>query len=508
MNTSDEELTTKAEELEGETLTEEGLSEGDEDEGYYEEGAAEEAAIVHPWPITLFGGNTDRVPRQGWRSTLYNTAIWKYPGINIGPTDREIIEIEQARCRDYRARLWKTPGAVCVGVFSPRGGDGKTTLSGLFEQAGHDLNPVAEDAIVIDVNTSATTLDVVNGFNKEDFLTGTYWTMETLYAFIMEQGGDIDDVNLIKAKLAYREGYPQLPVIPLQLEPADFDESEDTKSQFPGAHYRVVLRVLKKFFSLIIHDFGTSTKDELTRAAFRELHILAILTHTGLATTKMVANTLETLSKNLPELLDNTVVIFNLSDRPSKEALRAIRVEKAGDRLLWPRLRKFFRRLHDPTKRKPKKQKADADAVVIQTPGQALKVINDLLALKKIITQELAPHEIAMVGYDTHLRPENKIYFSEVSDTVKGHLWTAWARMLEFRVEFEQGLIEQLPDELPDGVLVRRMDRMTLEIPADMQKDHEFLRNVPEGFVVVRRKPKEQLVPTANASTVANNPVQ
>jgi hypothetical protein len=250
-----------------------------------DEAQPEEAATVHPWPITLFGGNTDMVPMQGWRSQLYGWAIWKYPGINVGPSDSEVIETQRSRCIDFREWLWQTPGSVCVGLFSPRGGDGKTTLSELIEQMSHDMNPTAEDAIVIDVNTSATTLDVVNGFNKEDFLTGKYWTMETLYAFIMEQGGDIDDVNLIKARLAYRKGYPQLPVIPLQLEPADFGDGDGRKSEFTGEQYRVVLRVLKKYFSLIIHDFGTSTKDELTRAAFRELHILAILTHTGLATT-------------------------------------------------------------------------------------------------------------------------------------------------------------------------------------------------------------------------------
>jgi MinD-like ATPase involved in chromosome partitioning or flagellar assembly len=425
----------------------------------------EQGLVVHPWPITVFGGNTDRAPTRGWRKTLYETNIPFVHGVNVGPTNREIIEVERARCINFRERLRKVPGAVCVGFFSQRGGDGKTTLSTGTEIMSYEMNPVSEKAILIDVNTSMTTLDVVNGINKEYFLTGHYWTMETLYAFIMEQSGDIDDFNLINAKLAYRSD-PQLPVIPLQLKPSARGTGNSKKSKFTGEQYLVVLRVLKKFFTLIIHDFGTEDDSELTRTAFSQLHMRAILAHTGLATTQMVGYSLEMLYLDFKELLGNTVIIFNLSSQPSEEALRAIRLEKAGKKPKFGWLRSLWRLL----KGKPKATKvADGKDKEIRTPGEALAVINERLAMGKLIRHGLDPYEIVMIGFDDHLKPENKIYFSEVSDAVKANFWTAWARMLEFRVEFEQGVIEQLPEKLPAGFLLRRMDRMVLEVPSKQE---------------------------------------
>jgi hypothetical protein len=41
--------------------------------------------------------------------------------------------------------------------------------------------------------------------------------------------------------------------------------------------------------------------------------MLAVLTHTGLATTQMVGNTLEMLWFDFKELIENTVVIFNMT---------------------------------------------------------------------------------------------------------------------------------------------------------------------------------------------------
>jgi hypothetical protein len=496
MNTSDEELTTSEEELKDETLREDDLPEDDEDsedEVDTEEEIEPEEKSRHPIPFIYVGGNTDREPTDGWRRSLYDLHPLGFPGINVGPTSEQIVQADRQACIEHREQLRVVPGAVCTGNFSNRGGDGKSMESTMQLQQFWNMNPGTERAILIDINTSMTTLDVINGLDKKDFLTGRYWTMETLYGFIVQQGGDIEDFNDLNAKLAYRNN-PQLPIIPLQLKPATRGTGKSKKSKFTGEQYLTVLRVLKKFFTLIIHDFGTDDDSELTRTAFSQLHMLAVLTHTGIATTQMVGYTLEMLFLDFKELLENSTVIFNLSLQPSRQALRAIALEKAGRK---SRLQQIAERL-SPRER---------ERLEIQTPGQALVAINDIIEVEELL-DPLELHEIVLVGHDSHLKRESRHHLDQVSKPVQAQLWSATRRMLEARVEFEARLLAQLPDELPDGVLVRRMDRMAIEIPADMPEGHGFLRNVPEGFVVVRRKPKEQFFPTASASTVSETPEQ
>jgi hypothetical protein len=152
-----------------------------------------------PAKLTLFGGHTDREPTQGFRKTLYDK------GLNIGPTNAEIIKLERQGCMECRQALRRASGALCVGFFSNRGGDGKSTMATLFEQLFYDINPVADRTVLIDINTSMTTLDVINGLNKEDFLTDKYWTMETLYKFLVKHPNlnelEFDEIG---RKLAYR----------------------------------------------------------------------------------------------------------------------------------------------------------------------------------------------------------------------------------------------------------------------------------------------------------------
>jgi hypothetical protein len=298
--------------------------------------------------------------------------------------------------------------------------------------------------------------------------------METLHAFIMEQGGDIEDFNDLHAKLAYRED-PQLPVIPLQLKPAERGVGKDKRSKFTAEQYLTVLRVLKKFFTVIVHDFGTDDDQELTREAFNQLHMLAVLTHTGLATTQMVGNTLEMLWFDFKELIENSVVIFNMTSKPSREALRAIALEKAGKE---SKSKKILARLT------PQKDRE------IQTPGQALAVINEIIEIEKVL-DPLELKDVALVGFDRHLKRESRDQLDQVSETVRAHLWTALHRMLGARVKFERELLDRLPEELPPGVRIRRMHRLAIEVAAEMPDDHEFLSDIPKGFIVVRRKPAE-----------------
>jgi hypothetical protein len=63
--------------------------------------------------------------------------------------------------------------------------------------------------------------------------------------------------------------------------------------------------------------------------------------------------------------------------------------------------------------------------------------------------------------------------------------------MLGARVMFERELLGRLPEELPPGVRIRRMHRLAIEVPAEMPDDHEFLSDIPEGFILVRRRPAE-----------------
>jgi MinD-like ATPase involved in chromosome partitioning or flagellar assembly len=397
-----------------------------------------------PFKLTGFGGHTDRVPTDGFRAKLYER------GLNIGPTDAEVIRLERGGCKKCRQALRRTRGALNVGSFSNRGGDGKSTLATLFDQMFYDINPVTDRTVLIDINTSMTTLDVINGLSKEDFLTDKYWTMETLFKFI-DGFDDIRDIKFddIAAKLAYRED-PQLPIIPLLLKPSRLGLEESKK--LTGEQYLRVLRVLEMFFNVIIHDFGTDSDVELSRMAFSQLHMLAVLTHTGQATTQMVGRTLEMLHLNYYSLLKNTAVIFNLSTRPSRQALRAITLEKAGK---TPNYQRLMERLGPEDKKKR----------AIQTPQQARAVINNIIDIDKLI-DPLEPNDIIMVPFDDHLSDESRIQLDQVSEAVRARLWIALHHMLHTRVEFERNFWKLVPEDT-----VIRRDQMVVRIPDDPKKE-------------------------------------
>jgi MinD-like ATPase involved in chromosome partitioning or flagellar assembly len=376
-----------------------------------------------PVNLTLFGGHIDRTPVPGSRRW------WLYEkGINVGPTNAEIIQVERQACAELREVLRRIPGALCIGFFSVKGGAGKSTLSTLILQLLHILNPVRDKAILIDVNTSQTTLDELNGLKKEDFLSGKFWTMETLWAFL-DQHPNLDKLTFdeINAKLAYRKN-PQLPMIPLVVEASEFEEDE---SKFAGAQYLQVLEILKRFFTVIVTDFGTETKVKLTQEALAQQPMLGVLTHSGRATTKTVGNTLEMLHLNMVGLLLNTVVIFNVSQQPSRTAAQAVELEKSGK---TRRARKILRR-------EPSKDSKDQE---IQTPGQAIRVINSIIEMRRLISA-LEPEDIVMVGFDPHLSGESELRLSKVSVGVQAQLWMVLHRLLQARVEYEKNFLGLSP---------------------------------------------------------------
>jgi MinD-like ATPase involved in chromosome partitioning or flagellar assembly len=394
-----------------------------------------------PIALTRFGGNTDRDPTWGFRKRLFEH------GINIGPSIDEIIALERQDCIECRAELKSTDGVLCVGDFSHKGGIGKSTHATADEQMFFDINPVADRTILLSVNTSMTTLDVINGLDKKDFITGKYWTMESLYEFIMANGGDITEFGALNKKLAYRSD-PQLPIIPLQPRAKEFGSRE---SKFSGEQYLVVLRVLKKFFDVIVHDFGTDDDSELTQTAFSQLHALAVLTHSGVATTQMVGYTLEMLRLNYPELLLNTTIVFNQWSKPSPQVTKAIAKEKAGKKPKQPK----------QTASSKVNSEGDEGGREIQTPGQALEVINEALEVEDPVDPLVVEaEEIVLVGFDEHLKKEDKDRFSNVSQAVQAQFWTKLHRMLRTRVKYEREYLarikEQFPDGLPEGLVVTR----------------------------------------------------
>jgi hypothetical protein len=212
--------------------------------------------------ITLFGGHTHRVPTQGFRKELLEKGR-----INVGPSIAEISKVEMEWCKKLREILRRVAGPLCIGFFSGKGGDGKSTLATLILQLFFFMNPVRDKVILIDMNTSMTTLDELNGLKKEDFLSGKYWTMESLWEFLSKHPNpdklQFDEIN---RKLAYRKN-PQLPIIPNIVAASEFAVDE---SKFNGAKYLLVLEILKRFFNVIVHDFGTDTKVEL-RSSLKRL---------------------------------------------------------------------------------------------------------------------------------------------------------------------------------------------------------------------------------------------
>jgi MinD-like ATPase involved in chromosome partitioning or flagellar assembly len=375
-----------------------------------------------PRKFTRFGGNTDRKPETGVRGKLYEM------GVNVGPSVAEIISVTRDSCIGLRETLRGVAGALCLGCFSGKGGPGKSTLSTLLSLLLHDINPVRDDVILIDMNTSQTTLHELNGLAMEDFLSGKYWTLQTLWAYL-DQHPCLDKLEFdeINRKLAYRSN-PQLPIIPNIVEASDFAEDE---VKFTGEKYLLVLMILKRFFTIIVHDFGTETKVELTRVALKQQHMLCLLTHSGKATTKMVAHNLEMLHLNLVGLLMNTVVVFSVSQQPSRAASRAIELERAG------KVNKSERILG--------KLPGGKKATEIRTPGEALEVINGIVERRKLI-YPLTQEDIVLIGFDPHLKMESTIFLEEVTPAVKAQLWTVLQRLLEARVEYESLFLQALPE--------------------------------------------------------------
>lgn len=394
------------------------------------------AAKRQPIKLTRFGGNTDRAPTKGVRKVLYQG------GFNLGATTQEIIATERRGAEKARLELRATPGTLCLGCFSHKGGVGKTTLSTAIEQLAFEINPVAERAIIIDINTSMTNLDALNGLDKRDFLTGKFWTMETLYDFLVAHP-DIKNLAFyeINSKLAYRSE-PQLPIIPLKLKAGRRGKE---RSKLTAEQLEVVLYALKKFFTLIIFDFGTDEDIDLPQEAFANLHMLAILTHTGYATTQMVGQTLEMLYLNYPELFLNTTVVFNMSSAPSPKAKRAIALEKAGKTSKLERVLKKLEAARETGAKAIPEEGDEDDGREIQTPGQALQVINEIIEIDKLI-DPLGLEEIVQVGFDPHLKRERKVRLNEVSATVRAQLWTVFHRMLKTRAEFERQFLEMIGD--------------------------------------------------------------
>jgi hypothetical protein len=230
--------------------------------------------------------------------------------------------------------------------------------------------------------------------------------------------------------------------------------SEEGK-KLAGDQYLFVLWVLKKFFTVIIHDFGTDSDVELSRVAFSQLHMLAVLTHTGQATTQMVGRTLEMLHLRYYGLLRNTAVIFNLSTRPSRQALHAIAMEKAGK---TPNYQRLMERL-GPEDRKRR---------AIQTPQQAREVINQIINIEELINP-LEPDEISLVGFDDHLSNESRIQLDQVSEAVRAQLWTALHHMLRTRVEFERNFWKLVPD-----YTVIRREQMEVIYEEDPEKEDVY----------------------------------
>jgi hypothetical protein len=147
----------------------------------------------------------------------------------------------------------------------------------------------------------------------------------------------------------------------------------------------------------------------------------------------MVGSTLGMLHLNYTELLLNTVVIFNMTSPPSDQASRAIAKEKAG--------------------KSPKRWNLDRSNKLqeVQTPGQALDVINGITAIEGLVAP-LAQDEIVLVGFDGHLKRESELRFSDVSPAVQAQLWTAMHRMLRTRAEYEAQFLKLVPE----GSTVRR----------------------------------------------------
>jgi MinD-like ATPase involved in chromosome partitioning or flagellar assembly len=417
-----------------------------------------------PRPVIYFGGNTDRAPTRGTRKALYELNLPLIHSLNLGPTVKEIIELERLGCIANREELRRVSGALCIGFFSGKGGPGKSTLATLIHLLLYYMNPVRDRVILIDVNTSQTTLHALNGLKKEDFLTGKFWTMETLYDFLV-QHHDLDKLEFdeINAKLAYREN-PQLPVIPLMLTASAFEEDE---SKFTGEQYLLVLEILKRFFTIIVHDFGIEPKVKLTRVALAQQHMLGLLTHSGRATTEMVGDALEMLHLNLYGLLVNTVVALNMKQRPTRDTLRAIALEKAGKN---PKYQNLLGKL-SPQERSNKE---------IQTPGQALEVINGIIGLRKLL-DPLTLDDISLLNFDDHLSVESCLYLDHVSETVQAQLWTILNRMLSMRVEFERNFLE----ELPDSTSLRR-EQMVVTLDEDGEEVYTIVslpadRRAPAG---------------------------
>lgn len=362
-------------------------------------------------------GDKNRVPKEGWRAKAY-TKGWQF-----GATYEEIIREEQKRATQFREALREFRGTLMVGVFSDKGGDGKSTISNQLWQRLYKLNPGKEHIILIDVNTSKTTQHRLNGLRREDFLPsdkhpqGRFWTMFTLHDFIVEKRAHGEEIEYedIFGKLAFRDD-PQIPFIPMRLHPQREKGANKGRleREFTDAMYDTVISELKRFCTMIIHDFGTEKSKPLTQRALQCQHMLVAVTHAGEATVEMVGETVDYISWAYPDLLHNTIVVHNQLD-PSDDGL---------------------------------------------TREEAVNTVNHVLTLLGWEESRLALDEMLPIGYDAHLKREAVQYWDQVDMRVQAQLWTLVAKLLELRVEFEKDYVEMFHERFPEAPAFTRREHM------------------------------------------------
>lgn len=188
-------------------------------------------------------------PRQGWRAAVYSLSGGRWnPGLS------EAEERLRAQLTKIRTPL---PGPHSVVVSSIKGGVGKTTVTGLLGLALAEHR--GDRVIAVDANPDAGTLG--------DRLVGEQEASKTTVRDLLK---NIHEIMSATQLSGYTHLAGRLHVLASEQEP-------ELSEMFSAADYETVLRLLSRYFQVVLTDSGTGVVHSAMQGSLRHADSLVIV---------------------------------------------------------------------------------------------------------------------------------------------------------------------------------------------------------------------------------------
>lgn len=231
-------------------------------------------------------GRAQRPPRQGWRRVLYAVSGGT---VNRGPSPAELVHDDLvSRINHPISRVYK------IAFVSVKGGVGKTTVA---KTTGSVFaSERADRVIAVDANPDLGTL-------ADRGPRGHRFTVTDL----LESSAEIESYSDVRA-------YTTLGDDRLELLASDDDPS--TSEMFSEQNYLDTLRILERFYSIVITDCGTGIKHPTMHGVLGEADALVVVSPTAQDGARSAEATLNWLRENGHErLINRTVVAINATNQ-------------------------------------------------------------------------------------------------------------------------------------------------------------------------------------------------